>query len=113
MAANYYGAQMPMYQNYQNRLEAMQGGIPARHEIIRVNGENGARSFRMAPNSTVLLLDETAPIVWFCQSDGAGYHTVSPYKIEPYQAAQPPDYGALEARIKHIEEVLGNDKSDT
>lgn len=112
MPVNYYGQQLP-YQNYQTRLEGMQAGVTARHEIIRVNGENGARSFRMAPNSTALLLDETAPIVWFCQSDGAGYHTVSPYKIEPYQAPSPPDYDALEARIKHIEEVLGNDKSDT
>ena len=53
-------------------------------QIVRVNGENGARAFQMAPNSSALLLDESNPIVWLSQSDGAGYKTVTPYRIEPY-----------------------------
>ena len=36
-----------------------------KYEIIKVNGEAGARNFRMAPNSSALLADETAAIVWF------------------------------------------------
>ena len=31
-------------------------------QITRVNGRNGADAFRMAPNSSILLLDENDPI---------------------------------------------------
>lgn len=108
---NYYnGYQPPMVQNpYQARLDALQQPqMPAmqRHEIIHVNGENGAKSFRMAPNSQCLLLDDTAPIVWLCQSDGAGYHTATPYQIAPYQAQPEPDYNSLNQRITRLEEMF-------
>lgn len=37
-------------------------GYLQKYEVIRVNGENGARALQMMPNSSVLLLDDTAPI---------------------------------------------------
>lgn len=82
------------------------GGNLQKTEIIRVHGENGARAFQMAPNSNVLLLDESAPLVWLVQTDGAGYKTVTPYTIAPYQAAPAPDLGSLEGRIKRLEDML-------
>lgn len=39
----------------------------------------------MAPDSSALLLDTSAPLVWLIQTDGAGYKTVSPYTIAPYR----------------------------
>lgn len=56
-------------------------------QVTRVNGRNGADAFRMAPNSSILLMDENDPIVWLKQTDGAGYATVTPYTVTPYQAA--------------------------
>lgn len=88
------------------RLRQMEQGNLAHHEIIQVNGANGANSFRMAPNSSCLLLDETAPLVWLCQSDGAGYHTVTPYKIEAYTPEPEPDYRSLDERLKRLEEMI-------
>lgn len=44
----------------------------------------GARAFQMLPNSESLLLDETEPLVWLAVTDGAGYKTVTPFKIEAY-----------------------------
>lgn len=89
-----------------------------RQEIIRVNGENGARAYQMAPNSTALLLDESAPLVWLIQTDGAGYKTATPYTITPYQAQTEPDYrtlkeeiGKLDEKIRGLEEVLNGQKS--
>lgn len=85
-----------------------------RYEVIRVNGENGARAFQMAPNSSVLLLDETAPVVWLVQSDGAGYRTVSPYNITPLQTKEQQDagkYDSLEARITKLEEAINGKQS--
>lgn len=49
-------------------------------QVTRVNGRNGAEALRMAPNSSILLMDENEPIVWLKQTDGAGYATVTLYK---------------------------------
>lgn len=83
-----------------------------RQEITRVNGENGARAFQIAPNSSALLLDENSPIVWVVQTDGAGYKTVTPYTIAPYQPEPPIDIKSLEERIKRLEETI-NAKSNS
>lgn len=79
---------------------------PPRQEIIRVNGENGARALQMAPNSSAILLDENAPLVWVVVTDGAGYKTVNPYTITPYQPEPPVDVKGLENRLKRLEELL-------
>jgi len=42
----------------------MSNTMAPHYDIIQVNGEAGARNFRMAPNSTALLLDKTASIIW-------------------------------------------------
>ena len=33
-------------------------------QVVRVNGENGARAFQMGANSSALLLDESGLMVW-------------------------------------------------
>ena len=58
------------------------------------------------PAACALLMDDTAPIIWLCQSDGAGYHTVTPYSIAPYQAEAPVDARALEKRVADLEAAL-------
>lgn len=84
-----------------------------RMEIIRVNGEGGARAYQMPPNSNALLLDEANPLVWLVQTDGAGYKTVTPYTITPYQTAPAPDLGLLEQRITRLEGMLNGWKPDS
>ena len=93
----------------------------SRYEIIRVNGENGAKAFQMAPNSNILLLDENDPIIWLAQTDGAGYKTVTPYQITPYQPDPVIDpqteqtlkmLNDMDQRIKELEEKV-NAKSNT
>jgi hypothetical protein len=83
-----------------------------RMEIVRVNGENGARAYQLPPNSNVLLLDESAPLVWLVQTDGAGYKTVAPYTITPYQAQPAPDYNSLAERIQRLEDMINGRKPD-
>ena len=82
-----------------------------RQEIIRVNGRNGAMSIQMAPSSSVLVLDETAPLVWLCQTDGAGYLTVTPFDIAPHQEAPQVSVNDLSARLARLEEIV-NGKPD-
>lgn len=80
-------------------------------QIVRVNGEGGARNYQMPPNSSALLLDETAPLVWLVQTDGAAYKTVTPYTIEPYKPTPQPDISSLVDRITRLEEMV-NAKPD-
>ena len=73
-------------------------------QIIRVNGKNGAMAFNMPlPNSSALLLDENQPIVWLVMTDGAGYKTVTPYKIEEYVQEPEPSVANLIKRIERLE----------
>lgn len=88
---------------YQQRLSMLD---QPRYEIIHVNGENGARALQMAPNSNALLLDDTADLIWLAQTDGAGYKTVTPFSIAPYQPAPPVSIDALEERIARLEAML-------
>lgn len=97
---------------YQNPGDSMGRPAAPRYEIIHVNGENGARALQMAENSNALLLDDTAPIVWLAQTDGAGYKTVTPYSITPYKPEQPVDVRSLEGRIKRLEEMLNGKHND-
>lgn len=83
-----------------------------RVEIVRVNGEGGARAYQMPPSSNALLLDEANPLVWLVQTDGAGYKTVTPYTITPYQTAPVPDLGSLEQRITRLEGMINGWKPD-
>lgn len=105
---NNYGMQNPYSNPYSQQMQ--QPLQPC--NITKVSGENGAKAFGMAPNSSALLLDETAPLVWLKTTDGAGYPTLTPYTITPYQAAPPVDVNSLENRVKRLEEML-NDKSDS
>lgn len=84
---------------------------PQRGEIIKVNGRGGAEAFQLMPNSSILLLDANDPIVWLKTTDGAGYPTLIPYTITPYQ--QPPEItnADLLVRIEKLEEML-NAKPD-
>ena len=79
---------------------------PAPQQVVRVNGENGARAYQIGANSSALLLDESGTQVWLVTSDGAGYKTVAAYDISPHQAQPGPDFGSLEKRIRRLEERM-------
>ena len=61
------------------------------NQIVKVNGRNGAEMFQMAPNSSALLLDESAPMIWLAQTDGAGYKTLTAYDIKPHEEVPVPE----------------------
>ena len=96
----------PYMTPYQTRYNAQQQAFNAKLEVIRVNGKNGAEAFQMPPNSSIILLDESAPLIWLKMTDGAGYPTLTPYRIEPLKAELAPDVSSLETRIKRLEERL-------
>lgn len=86
---------------------------PVKSQVVRVNGRNGAEAFRLAENSSMLMLDENEPIVWFKVTDGAGYATVTPYAVTPYQPAPEISVATLDERIRRLEELLNGKSDDT
>lgn len=95
----------PQQQDYLSRMNMSVNNFP-HYDIIKVKGQNGAEAFQMAPNSKVLLLDENDPLIWFVQTDGAGYKTATPYSITPFQPAPPVDLNSLEQRLSALEEKI-------
>lgn len=75
-----------------------------KYELIQIKGEAGAKNFRMAPNSKTILVDETAPMVWFAQTDSGGYLTVEPYDISPHKAQEQINVNDLAERVRRLEE---------
>ena len=83
------------------------------HEVVKVNGKNGVDAYQMPPNSSDLLLDTTASIVWLVQTDGAGYKTSTPYDITPHTPEEEIQYKTLEERIAKLEEMMNNAKPNS
>lgn len=81
-------------------------------QIIKVTGEQGANAFQLLPNSSVLLLDSSAPRVFLVTTDGAGYKSISAYKLEPYEAEPEVDLTLLVKRIEKLERSI-NGKSNS
>lgn len=94
----------------------------------RVNGRKGAEDFQMLPNSSVILLDTSAPLVWYKETDSAGVPSLAPYKIEAFAEPTPPPpadantvaqmLAEMEQRItanlsKQMEAMIHGTKSDS
>ena len=60
---NPYGFMQP----YQN--QPVQPVQQPMQQVVRVNGENGAKAYQMGANSSALLLDESGLLVWLVTAD--------------------------------------------
>lgn len=96
---------------YMNQMNGMHSATS--NQIIKVNGRGGAEAYQMPPNSQILLLDETQPLIWLKQTDGAGYPTLTAYDIKPHEEAPVPDMKSLEERITKIEEAMKHESNHT
>ena len=116
---NYMGQPYPgMYGNgYNNGINSM---LPSpapvqypygKQEVITVHGETGVDKFELhTPNSSVLLLDETAPIVWLVTTDGTGYPTKTPYDISPHKSQTEVEKEKVDKSFASLEERISRAK---
>jgi hypothetical protein len=103
-------------QNQLSQLLLQQAIQPqtAQTKVVEVTGRAGAEAYQLGPDSSILLLDNTAPIVWLVKSDGAGYKTLSAYDIKPHEQEKPVDhFKELEERITKLEETVNAKQSNT
>lgn len=96
-------------------LQGIQQNNPMiNQDVIEVCGRSGAEAFQIGPNRKALLLDNTAPILWFVKTDGAGYKTLLPYDLKPHEEKPIEDkYKSLEDRITKLEETINAKQSNT
>ena len=76
--------------------------LPAQ-QILQANGKSSIDMIRLAPNSSVLIADTTAPIVWRCVSDSLGNVTSEPFDITPHKEVTKE---SLEQRIERLEMII-------
>lgn len=97
-------------------------GILPPQQVLQVNGRESIEKLRMSPNSSLLAIDQTAPIIWFCSSDGIGTVTATPFDYTRHEDAPEPTIDSvqtqldeLKASVEQILEVLrdGTVKSNT
>lgn len=91
-------------------------------KIVTINGEDAAKSLKLAPGSTLLAADENESIIWFIKSNDVGPNTVAKIPFDPSifnggSSAPNVDLSAIESRLSTIEERMnkyesydGNDK---
>lgn len=103
-----------MYNNAFNNLTSLYNNPVAgygygysqpRQEITEVYGVQGAQAYQMAPNSSVILLDASEPIVYIKKTDGAGSASIVSYNLVQREAEQTKT-NELEMRIKRLEEII-------
>ena len=104
--------QMPLFQNNFNQ---MQQNILPQQNIMQSNGKPTFDTYRMAPNSSMLIADTSEPIVWRCTSDGLGNVSMEPFDISPHKEKQTLDNESLltiiteiNNRVTKLEENYGN-----
>lgn len=107
----YMGFQSPV----QMPAQQAQNALPPQ-QVMQANGKASIDALRLSPNSSVLVMDTTEPIVWLCSSDSIGTVTAKAYDISEHHDAPPVDVHTIEERLsaveKRIEEVMNHAEPD-
>lgn len=80
---------------------------------IRATGMDGAKAYRMPPNSVVPLFDAGNGIMYVKSTDGAGFPAIrafafQPVEDKPDQVRQYVTRDEFDAAMKHLREAIGN-----
>lgn len=79
----------PYFFNTQNQFNSPTNErILPPQQILQAKGKASIDALKMSANSSVLIADETAPIVWKCTSDSLGNVTAEPFDITPHKDEQ-------------------------
>ena len=112
----YFGAFQQGTSGYQTTFQQNTNILPPQ-QVIQVNGKASVDTIRLAPNSSVLVMDTSAPRVWLCVSDGVGRVSAVPYQILEEKEETPQNANmavwervkALEDKITAIEEKMSHE----
>ena len=77
-------------------------------QTLQANGKASVDAIRLSPNSSALIADTTAPIVWKCVSDSLGNVTSEPFDIIPHKSEQEKAEESMSATIADINQRLSD-----
>ena len=105
MNTNPYSFGVSPYQSMYNQMQSQPNVLP-QQTVIQVDGKASVDALRMSPNSSVLLMDKTAPIVWLCTSDGLGNVTAHAYDITDHKETPVIEMESIDARVSALEKAI-------
>ena len=95
---------------------------PQQNTYAFVNGIEGAKSYPMQPNQTVMLMDSDNPIAYMKQSNAMGQATIKYFKLvetteeelrgKPKEQASYVTKSDFDALSKKVESLLAKEKSN-
>ena len=88
-----------------NAFQPQQNILPPQ-QIPQAKGKDSIDMLRMSPNSSVLIADETAPIVWKCTSDSLGNVTAQAFDISPHKDEEQKAQENLSIVVTNLDERL-------
>ena len=102
-----------MYNPYNPYLNYMQpSALPSNQNILppqqipQAKGKASIDMIRMSPNSSILIADETAPIVWKCVSDSLGNVSAVAFDISPHKDEEETAKETLSVEVSNMEERI-------
>lgn len=96
----------PYLYQQQNILPQISQNILPPQQILQAKGKASIDMIKMSPDSSVLIADETAPIVWKCMSDSLGNVTAIPYDIQLHKDEEQKIQENLSVIVTEMEERL-------
>lgn len=116
MFGNYYGYQPPMQDNLSQLRAAQQQ--PTGGGLTWVQGENGAKSFLVAPGASVLLMDSENSVFYIKSADASGMPLpLRTFEYKARAATDKPqaavDYITREEFEKAISDLKNDKEEDT
>lgn len=88
-----------------NPFQQQQNILPPQ-QILQAKGKASIDMLKMSPDSSVLIADETAPIVWKCTSDSLGNVSAIPFDITPHKDQEQKEQENLANVVADLEERL-------
>lgn len=94
-----------MNTSYMTPYMTQQNILPPQ-QILQANGKASIDALRMSPNSSALIADSTAAIVWKCVSDSLGNVVAEPFDILPHKSEEQVAQDNLYTLISEINDRL-------
>ena len=85
-----------------------QANVLPPQQVLQANGKASVDAIRMTPNSSALVMDTTAPIIWLCTSDSLGNVTSTPYDITLHVDAKTAEKTDIETRLEAVEQNVND-----
>lgn len=99
-----------MYTNFNYPMMQMPYQPPRpslpQQQVVTVAGADSLAQIQLAPNSSLLVMDQGAPIVYLCQSDGVGKVSFTAYDIAPHKSPEQVAQANIETQLSQFSERL-------